>query len=60
MTPDAEGGFAGYKWQVAAIGHAGKETPIPARYNVYLAFMPNGEYGANDPVNSLRNLPRSR
>lgn len=50
-APSAEGGFAGYKWQVVAIDHAGKETPIPARYNVYLAFAPNGEFGANDPLN---------
>ena len=46
------GGFAGYKWSVVAIGHDGKETPVPARYNVYLQFAPNGQYGANDPVNS--------
>ena len=44
-------GFAGYKWSVVAIGHDGKQTPIPARYNVYLQFAPNGQYGANDPVN---------
>jgi hypothetical protein len=50
-VPSAEGGFAGYKWQVVAIDHAGKETQIPARYNVYLAFTPSGEFGANDSVN---------
>jgi hypothetical protein len=50
-TPSGEGGFAGYKWQVVAIDHAGQETPIPARYNVYLAFTANGEFGANDPLN---------
>jgi hypothetical protein len=44
-------GFAGYKWTVVAIGHDGKQTSIPARYNVYLQFAPNGQYGANDPVN---------
>ena len=44
-------GFAGYKWSVVAIGHDSKETPVPARYNVYLQFAPNGQYGANDPVN---------
>jgi hypothetical protein len=44
-------GFAGYKWSVVAIGHDSKETPVPAHYNVYLQFAPNGEYGANDPVN---------
>jgi heat shock protein HslJ len=43
--------FAGYKWSVVAIRHDGKETPVPARYNVYLQFAPNGQYGANDPVN---------
>ena len=43
--------FAGYKWSVVAIGHDSKETPVPARYNVYLQFAPNGQYGANDPVN---------
>jgi hypothetical protein len=44
-------GFAGYKWSVVAIGHDSKQTSIPAHYNVYLQFAPNGQYGANDPVN---------
>ena len=44
-------GFAGYKWSVVTIGHDGKQTSIPAHYNVYLQFAPNGQYGANDPVN---------
>ena len=44
-------GFAGYKWSVVAIAHDGKQTPIPAHYNVYLQFAPNGQYGANEPVN---------
>jgi hypothetical protein len=43
--------FAGYKWSVVAIDHDGKHTLVPARYSVYLAFTPNGEFGANDPVN---------
>ena len=43
--------FAGYKWSVVAIRRDGRETPVPARYNVYLQFAPNGQYGANDPVN---------
>jgi hypothetical protein len=43
--------FAGYKWSVVAIGHDGEETPVPARYDVYLQFAPNGQYGANDPIN---------
>ena len=47
----SSGGFAGYKWSVVAISHDGKDTPIPAHYNVYLQFAPNGQYGANDPVN---------
>ena len=45
------GGFAGYKWSVVAISNDGTDTPIPAHYNVYLQFAPNGPYGANDPVN---------
>ncbi len=45
------GGFAGYKWSVVTISHDGKQTSIPAHYNVYLQFAPNGQYGANDPVN---------
>jgi hypothetical protein len=44
-------GFAGYKWSVVTISHDGKETPVPAHYDVYLQFAPNGQYGANDPVN---------
>ena len=44
-------GFAGYKWSVVAIGHDGTQTSIPAHYDVYLQFAPNGQYGANDPIN---------
>jgi hypothetical protein len=51
-APSARAGFAGYKWSVVAIGHDGKQTSIPARDSVYLQFAPNGQYGANDPVNS--------
>lgn len=47
----AQAGFAGYKWQVVTIDHAGKETPVPARYAVYLQFTPDGQFGANEPVN---------
>jgi hypothetical protein len=50
-APAATAGFIGYKWSVVAIGHDGRETPIPARYNVYLQFTPSGQFGANDPVN---------
>jgi heat shock protein HslJ len=50
-VPDAQAGFAGYKWQVIAIDQAGKETPIPARYAVYLQFTPDEQFGANEPVN---------
>ena len=50
-APGAQDGFAGYKWQVVSIEHAGRETPIPARYGVYLQFTPDGQFGANEPVN---------
>jgi heat shock protein HslJ len=50
-APTARAGFAGYKWQVVAIDHAGKETHIPARYAVYLQFTPDGQFGANEPIN---------
>jgi hypothetical protein len=50
-APDARAGFAGYKWQVVAIDHAGRGTPVPARYTVYLQFTPDGKFGANEPVN---------
>ncbi len=50
-VPSARAGFAGYKWAVAAISHDGKQTSIPSRYDVYLQFAPNGQYGANDPIN---------
>lgn len=45
------GSFAGYTWTVAAITHGGKQTPIPARYEVALVFTPNGQFGASDPIN---------
>jgi hypothetical protein len=47
----AGGPFAGYKWQIVTITHAGEQTPIPARYNVYLSFGPGAQFGANEPVN---------
>lgn len=50
-APTAQAGFAGYKWQVVAIHHAGKGTPVAARYAVYLQFTPDGQFGANEPVN---------
>jgi META domain len=50
-VPAARAGFAGYKWSVVAIGHDGKEMPVPSHYDVYLQFAPNGQYGANDPIN---------
>jgi hypothetical protein len=50
-APAAQAGFAGYKWQVVTIDHAGKETLVPARYAVYLQFTPDGQFGANEPVN---------
>jgi heat shock protein HslJ len=45
------GSFAGYQWTVVSIGHAGKTTPIAAKYQVYMQFTPDGHFGANDPVN---------
>jgi heat shock protein HslJ len=50
-APTAQAGFAGYKWSVVAIDHDGKKTPVPAHYSVYLQFMPNGQFGANEPIN---------
>ena len=50
-VPDAQAGFAGYKWQVVTIDYARKATPIPARYAVYLVFTPDGQFGANEPGN---------
>jgi heat shock protein HslJ len=47
----APAGFAGYQWNVVEIYHAGTDTPIPARYDVYLRFAPDGQFGANEPVN---------
>jgi hypothetical protein len=51
----AHGRFVGYKWLVTAITSHGKRTPITAadRFNnpVYVLFTPNGQFGANDPVN---------
>ena len=51
VQPITHAGFAGYKWSVVAIDHSGTETPIPAHYSVYLQFTPNGQFGANEPVN---------
>jgi hypothetical protein len=51
LEPNARTGFAGYKWLVVTIDHGGKETPVPARYAVYLLFAPDGRFGADEPVN---------
>jgi hypothetical protein len=51
-APAAGAGFAGFIWQVIAIKHSGTETPVPARYDAYLTFTPNGQFLANEPVNS--------
>src|SRR3974377_1161673 len=50
-APATRAGFAGYKWTVTAIDHAGIETPVAERYGVGLLFTPNGKFGASDPVN---------
>jgi heat shock protein HslJ len=44
--------FTGYDWQVFAISHGGKVTSIPPRLGVDLRFAPNGEFVANDGVNT--------
>jgi hypothetical protein len=46
----ASPGFTGYDWQVVAIGHGGKVTPIPARLEVALQFSPGGQFVAFDSV----------
>jgi hypothetical protein len=46
----ASPGFTGYDWQVAAIGHGGKVTPIPTRLGVALQFSPGGQFGASDGI----------
>lgn len=43
--------LAGYQWQVVTITHDGKQTPIPASYDVYLSFTRSGQFAANDPIN---------
>ena len=49
----ASPGFTGYDWQVVAIGHAGKVTPIPARLEVALQFSPGGQFVAFDGISPL-------
>jgi heat shock protein HslJ len=46
----ASPGFTGYDWQVVAIGHGGKVTPIPARLEVALQFSPGGQFVAFDGI----------
>jgi hypothetical protein len=47
----ARRGFAGHKWRVVAIEHDGEKTLVPVRYQVFLQFAKNGDFGANDSVN---------
>ena len=49
--PSAGAAFAGYKWTVASISHAGTTTPVAAKYGIYLQFTPDGRFGAHDAVN---------
>jgi hypothetical protein len=51
-SPAAHAGFVGYRWTVVAIAHDGKTTQVPAAKGVYLLFTPNGEFVANEPVNT--------
>jgi hypothetical protein len=52
LAPTAHAGFAGYKWSVTAIHHDRGTTAIPARYPVFIMFMSNGQFVANEPVNT--------
>ena len=51
----SHGRFVGYKWLVTAITSGGKQTPITGAgwlsNQVYVLFTPNGQFGANEPVN---------
>lgn len=47
----SHGRFVGYKWLVTAITSRGRRTPVPASKQVYVLFTPNGQFGANDPIN---------
>jgi hypothetical protein len=51
-APTAHGAFVGYKWTVVAIAHDGKTTAIPPDYSVFLIFTPDGQFVANEPVNT--------
>jgi heat shock protein HslJ len=50
--PATPTGFAGYKWRVVTIEHDEKSTSIPVNKQVYLAFAPNGQFVANEPINT--------
>jgi len=50
-TTATQAGFRGYIWQVIEIDHAGEETPI-APYSDDLMFAPNGDFVANEPINT--------
>ena len=52
-------GFTGYDWQVVAIGHSGKVTPIPARLAVGLQFSPGGQFGAFDGIHGYSGTYRA-
>jgi hypothetical protein len=47
----ARGGFAGHKWRIVAIDHAGERTLVPVRYHVFVQFSKNGDFSANDSMN---------
>ena len=52
-------GFTGYDWQVVAIGHGGKITPIPTRLAVALQFSPGGQFGAFDGIHGYSGTYRA-
>jgi len=51
-APASETGFVGYKWTVTAISDGGPAVSVPARDDVFLAFTRDGQFVANEPVNT--------
>jgi hypothetical protein len=51
--------YTGYNWQVVAVSHDGKVTPIPARYPVTMQFSPGGQFVASDGVHGYSGTYRA-
>ncbi len=50
----------GYRWRVTEVAKSGAPTPVPPAWDVYLDLSKNGQFVANDGVNTISGTYRAR